>query len=165
MKNGQLLSQPFVYISALIIGALIIIFGARAIGDIDKERKNIELATFITSLRDNVNTYYNFDEGSSKKISLYIPDNVDRVCFYNKDKIINADIEEFFKKLLELDTINNVYLLPFGENLKSEFFINHLRNEEENPLCFDVKGRLNALIETKASNNEIYVEIKNGQGN
>ena len=114
MKNGQLLSQPFVYISALIIGALIIIFGARAIGDIDKERKNVELATFITSLRDNVNTYYNFDEGSLKKISLYLPDNVERVCFYNKDKIINADIEESFRKLLEIDTVNNVFLLPFG---------------------------------------------------
>lgn len=162
MKNGQLLAQPFTYIFALIIAAMIIIFGVRAINDLDKERKNVELSTFITSLRDNVNTYYNFDEGSTKKLSLNLPDNIKQVCFFNKDKTIAANIEENFKKLLELDTANNVFLLPFGENIKSEFFINHLKNDGDNPLCFNVNQKLNVAIETKISNNEVYIEIKNG---
>ena len=162
MKRGQLLAQPFIYISTLIVAALIIIFGVRGIATINEERQNIELTTFITSLRDNVNTYYNFDEGSLKKLNLPLPENVNEVCFYNKDKQINAPTDEIVKTLMELDTINNVFLLPLGENIKSEFNVPNLKNINDNPLCIKVKGKLNAVIETKIENNKVYVEIKNG---
>ncbi len=162
-KRGNLLGQPFIYIFTLIVSAFIIYFGFTSVSTIQKEAKLVELSRFIDEMNTVVDTYYNLEIGSGKKISLPTPDGIDEVCFVKIGEKINSDVDNYFREVLKTNTRYNVFTLPLDElpSPAPDFTIENLDTDgNENPLCIKTKGRLNAVIETKVRNNNVYVEIR-----
>ena len=131
-KKAQLLGQPFIYIFAIIVAALVLVFGTKAILDLKEKQELAELTTFVTKLKEDVAAYYRFDIGSSKELNLNLPRKVKKVCF-TENKL------EIFPKVFFLNEFKIPYLKPV-----------------ETPLCIDTNGKLKAIIETKPR----YVEIR-----
>lgn len=164
MKKG-VAEQVFIYIFALIVMALVLVFGFRSILDIKEKAELTEISKFISNLKDLINTYYNFDVGSSKEIKLNAPSKVNEICFVNPKQEIKGKISDaFFYETLKENTKYNVYILPLDAYPEPapDFIIEHLEvNEKNNPLCIKTKdGILKAIIETKAKEKYVYVEMR-----
>ena len=162
MKKGNMLAQPFVFIMALILMGLILVFGMRSVFQINQTADIAEINKFRLNLNNQVELMYNYNVGSIKDVSLNVPMNVEKICFSNPGESVTSDIKgELFAAALEHDTINNIYLFPMDKFSKPNFKISDLRvNSIENPLCFVTKGKLNAVLETVYTNNRLFVEIK-----
>ncbi len=160
--KGELFSQPFIMIFAILVGALILVFGVKSFIDIKGGAEDVELSKFAAILKNNIDTYYNFDVGSSKKLSLVMPAKAKEVCFYDDSKPVNIAADEFFQAVLE-DTKDNMFILPLGSYFKTQFRIEHMKNGAgKNPFCVVKRdGKLNVIIETKAGLNDVFVEVKN----
>ena len=150
MKKGELLSQPFTYIFALILIGLLFFFGYKAINSFQEKAQLVELANFVNDLKSNVKTYYNFDTGSSKQLSLSLPKKVKKICFTNLGEIPSTTDPDL--KLL-LNKNNNMYIFPIEAFSMNTFKIDYLRINQP-PLCFNVDGKFNAKI-TKIIDNKI----------
>ncbi len=162
-KRGQLLSQPFVYIFALVVGALILVFFFFFVLDLKKTADFTELSTFVNKLQDVIDGYGNFDVGSSKKISLSLPGKVEKVCFVNPDLALNtAGLDDFFASVLQSNKKNNLFILPLDAfpSPAPDFFIEGLIVLSENPLCVETDGVLKISVETMLHNNKIFVDVK-----
>ncbi len=162
MKRGELFSQPFIMIFALIIMALIIVFGIRSFNQVKDAADDVELVKFVSKLQEEVNRYYNFDVGSSKKMSLFAPAKAKEICFYDPARRINIQLDEFTKTTIEAQRNANTFFLPLDNYKKTSFAVDHLKNaDRENPLCLNQQnGRFIFLIETMADGHASYVGAK-----
>ena len=160
MKKG-ITVQPFIFILTLIVMAFVLAFGLKSFLDIKKTADLTELSNFIIKLEDEVEVFYNFDVGSKKDLNLNLPLNVERICFFNTGERINVNMnDDFFRAVLESSRRDNVFVLPLDAFSKVDFYVDGLRVDNiENPLCFNVKGKLMAEIETILYNNNVYVQI------
>ena len=163
MKQG-IVGQPFVYIFALIVMALILFFGTKTILDLRGAADLTELSSFMAQFQDQVDVYYNFDVGSNKELSLVLPNKIQKICFTQPGASITlGNMDPFFQTVLEENERNNLYTWPLEAfpAPAPDFIIEHLDIDiSENPLCINkVNGRFKALIETKASATDVYVEI------
>ena len=99
MKKGQLLSQPFIYIFAIIVIGLILIFGFRYVGKLLKVGCQVETLGFSQDIQAKVNELVSLSYGSSFECALVrasgqsghdcefvIPDNVAGICFVDTTK-------------------------------------------------------------------------------
>lgn len=161
--KGQI-NQVFIYISALLFMALILLFGVRSIMDFKEKAEFAELTKFVSDFKKEIENYYNFDVGSVKYLSLSVPGKVKQICFFNPDKKISVKVDDDFKFVLETDKQYNMYTLPLDAypSPAPDFKIPHLVNTaDENPLCVDTKsGVLKAVIETKEGKNDFFVDVR-----
>lgn len=162
MKRGSILGQPFVLIGALLLMGLIILFGIRAVIQIKNTADIAELAKFKINLDNQVELMYNYNVGSVKDISVSLPTAVERICFSNPGESITIRVDDnFFRKILENDKVNNVFLHPLRSFKKFDYRVDNLRvKSDENPLCIKTNGKLDAVMETVLINNKIFVEIR-----
>ncbi|MFH0936343.1 MAG: hypothetical protein V1815_01535 [Candidatus Woesearchaeota archaeon] len=156
MKKGELLSQPFIYILALITIVLLFFFGYKAINDFQQKAELVELGNFVNDLKYNIKTYYNFDVGSSKQINLNLPKKVKKVCFTNLNEIPNSADPEL--KLL-MNNNDNMYIFPIEDFSMNSFKIDYLKVSQA-PLCFNVNGKFIATITKIIYDKKSYVELK-----
>lgn len=157
MKKAQLLSQPIIFIFAIIIAALILTWGSYNIYKFTKTARTIELGTTLTDLKDITNTYYNLDEGSSTEINLKLPKQVKYICFTDPNKpLVTYGLEQIDPDLPQLLQAKgkNIFIIP--TTIKpSTYYIDKLI-PIENPLCIKTLNSLKATIENKGT----YVEIR-----
>ena len=158
MRKG-VTSEVFVFISALILMALILVFGIKSIKDLKNTSDNAELGLFVKNLKNEIEVFYNNDVGSSKKIKLVIPKEVEKVCIFTKEYPATKNENEL-DDILKY-TNNNLFFIPV-ENFKiNKITIPYLRNDkDENPLCIETKGVFNGVIEVKADNENVFVEMR-----
>lgn len=155
MKKANLAEQPFTYIMGIVVTILILIFGFRAITQLKGEASLVEIGTFVNDFNRIIETYYNLNVGSSKELSLAVPNSIKMICFTNPNQPLTADVAPEIAFLLQGS--ENVY---FFNGKIGPRTIQHLEvNQEENPLCFQTAGRLTANIETNAKERSVYVEI------
>ncbi|MDP4012902.1 MAG: hypothetical protein Q8R00_04840 [Candidatus Nanoarchaeia archaeon] len=155
MKKAQLAAQPFMYIMGIIVVVLILTFGIKAIASIRQQAELVQVSTFVTDLNKYVETYYNLNVGSSREIILTVPNYIDMICFTAPKKPFTSSVDPNLEFILQGS--DNLYL--FGSQLGPRT-ISHLEATlEENPLCFQTRGKLQAFIETKARDREVFVEI------
>lgn len=162
-KRGELLSQPFIYIFTLIVSAFVIYFGFTTISGFQEEAKLVELSKFVSDMSDVVDTYYNLDIGSGKKINLAVPNQLEEICFVKIGGAVNTNADEFFREVLKDNTKYNMFTLPLDAlpSPAPDFTIDNLEiTGDENPLCIKTDGRFRATIETKVKNNNVYVELR-----
>lgn len=155
MKKGELLSQPFTYIFALVLMGILFFFGYKAITGFQEKAELVELTNFVNDLKYNIKTYYNFDIGSSKQLNLNIPKKVKRICFTNLDE--NTATTDSCLKLL-INKNDNLYICPIESFSMNTFKIDYLMISQA-PLCFDVNGKFNAKIKKIVYNKKPYVEL------
>ncbi len=163
--KGQLMSHPFIVIFSLIVMGLILVFGAKSIYDLKKAADLSELAAFVKTFQDQVAVYYNLDVGSSKILSVVVPQKIEAICFVNPgETITNKQEDPFFMSILEDNKRDNMYLSPLGAYPAPapDFMIEHLRVDgKENPLCIQIQqGKLQAVIATMSGDKEVFVAIR-----
>ena len=157
MKKAQLLSQPIIFIFAIIVAALILTWGSYQIVKIIRTGSTIELGTALTDLKDTVNTYYNLDEGSSKELNIRLPKQVKYICFVNSNEpLITQGLEEIDPDLPQILQAKgkNIFIIP--ATLKPSTYNIDKLTPIENPLCIKTLNSLKAIIENKGT----YVEIR-----
>src|SRR3989344_4949640 len=104
MRKGQLLSQPFFYIFAIVVIGLILIFGFFYVNKILKTGCEVEGLDFINDAQAKVNEINALSFGSSfecslvrsggssnRRCELVIPENINGVCFIDTTKSFNEN--------------------------------------------------------------------------
>jgi hypothetical protein len=152
-KRGQILGMPLVLLFGLIVGAFILLYGAKWVLDLTEEAEYVELLGVLDDLENNIETFGHYDAGSSKVYALSLSEDVDTVCFYDWDAATDdcyidgdacgIEITEVLD-LVEDDTYN-VYLLPQGVFDRTRFGIEYFGTVDGNPVCVSNGGSI--LIE------------------
>ena len=141
MKKGQT-QLVFVYIFAIIVVALIVIFGYRAIKNFKDLGDEGQIVLFVDGIKNKVNDVYSLDKGSSIKLDdIILPGKVREICFIDIDMPLNniiddEVIDQVVRNSLDSGSQNNLFLVPQrGQSLsKVKFFVEHVK-PVENPLC------------------------------
>jgi hypothetical protein len=155
-KRGQILGQPIIFILALIIGALVLTYGLYYTFKLKDVGESIELSQFVLNLREDVQSYYYLDSGSSKVTTIRLPSKLRYVCFKGKGSLNNNEIlerHEGFDFILQSYDQRNIFFLPFDAYTNTVFNIDNLEIKGKNPLCF--KNGEKAKITTQST----FVEI------
>lgn len=151
---------PFVFIFALILGALILIWGFPVIQEFIGISKTIEIGSTLRDIDTKVQSYYNLGEGSTKNVKFSLPSEVKYVCFYDPESTAKPDnelslIDKSLPYLLKLKSKNNIFIFPRDIVNPSSYLIKHFK-PIENPKCFRTYNTLKFTIENKGK----YVEIR-----
>ncbi|PIN80909.1 hypothetical protein COV16_00205 [Candidatus Woesearchaeota archaeon CG10_big_fil_rev_8_21_14_0_10_34_8] len=174
MKRGQLLSQPFIYIFALILGALVLVAGFKMIMDLKETADMVEVGEFKSTIESEAKAFYNRGEGSTKSIPISLS-GIKFVCFSNPEEKLNCkfkskvsdeikscpgglkamnDDKPTFQLRLSKETTDNLWFLPLGTAKKDSFKINFIKPlEGANPLCYQVGSEI--IIESKGTHVEL----------
>lgn len=155
--------QVFIFIFALILMALVLVFGIKNLLLVTTTAEKVETLSFVEDLKKEVQTYYNFDVGSTKYLTLSVPADVNQICFFNNQLPLQGISDPVFLALLAGDKKNNVFILPLEhfQNPGPGFSIPHLTvRGPRNPLCIMTPNSLKLLIETVVIPNGVAVEVK-----
>ena len=148
-KKGQLLGMPLVLLFSLIVGAMILLYGIKVAFDLTEEASYVDLADTLQDIEANIETFSQYDPGSSKVYSLDLPSQVDTICFYDTagdtncyldGDVCSSEIQNSLSLMLE-DSYN-VYILPTGEFEQSRFFISSFSVDPANPVCISNGGSM-----------------------
>ena len=155
LKRGQILSQPFVYIFAIIVIAFILFFGIRSVIDLIKIGDLVETKTLINKIEKQIDSCYSLDKGSTCSFEdVVISRNIREICFVNVEENVNFNIVDDETTIIMINnSINygegyNLFLIPkMGKELdERRHKINNLY-ADENPLCESVDdGRINLVM-------------------
>jgi len=167
-KKGQLLGQPFIYIFALIVGALILVWGGKTVLDLMQTGSQVNVGSFIKSLEEDVAAYKNFGEGSRTTKKIDFPGDVTYICFLDLEKSPNdckrkeqgnkivkcraEELDEEFAFQIE-EPNKNIYVLPTDAVKIGAFKIDDLKPADGNPFC--IRNGLEMEIKSKVSHVEI----------
>lgn len=172
-KNGQIQTQMFVYLLAIIIIGLLLMFGVRSILDLLGKEKDIGLLKFKTEIESAAKRIAP-NYGKWEKISFDIPREIETVCFVQHQPYMN-DI--FYKEQEGLCDPNNedyhflmcnswkdvqtanVFTEPFDALEGGSIYLSEVevRNPGKHYLCVEiVDGKLNVKIVGRG--NRILIE-------
>ena len=141
-KRGQILGLPLLLVFSLIVGAFILLYGAKVILDLTEEAHYVDFLDQVNDLDTSLQTFGNYDVGSSKIYTLVLPEDVETLCFYDPlhvgSCIFNGDtcpgeLEGDFA--LVLDNQYNLYIFPQGLYDRNRFTIESFQTVEGNPIC------------------------------
>jgi hypothetical protein len=161
MKKGQIMGLPILMIFGLIVGAFILFFGIKWLGSLTEEANYVDFLDRMKDLDNNIDTFQNYDKGSSKVFTLEFPEDVERVCFYDSSqgsdclddgKECSADLEGMFD-LVKSDEYN-VYVMPPNVYDQNRLKLEDFKTSGGNPICVSNGGNL-VLVSADG-----YVEIQ-----
>ena len=150
MKRG-VLSQPFIFIFAMIVVAFILFFGFKFTGELKDRGEFLILSDSMVDLKNQVARYYYFDPGASKTVRLDLPKQVDEVCFTDPNTRMD---EHPFTRIFEGTDNYNVFILPLDAFKVTRFNIPKMK-PSFNPLCLKNIGKVEVLLVNKGD----FVEI------
>ena len=140
MKKAFLMAQPFYYIFAIILIALILFFGYNVINNLINLNEQGKFVTFKSDLTKTVNDIYYKNPGSIIQYSktsthkpLLLPRDVKEVCFTSDGKVTAKS--KYFQEF----TVEN--LVPIVNCITT------------------INNELSFILENKIINNKIKVEI------
>ena len=141
-KRGQLLGMPLLLLFGLIVGALILFFGIRWIQNLTLEAEYVSVLDTLQEIDTTIQTFRNYDAGSSKVYAVDVPQRIEKICFYDSSDNVRCTVDgepcsENDEALLDLLLTDqyNVYLLPGDVYDKNRFSIASFVVEEGNPVC------------------------------
>ena len=154
MKKGQVIGQPFVYIFAIIVIALILFFGFRMISNLINFEEDVDYADFLNNFDNEINIVYAESFGSTKSLeSLRVPDEVTEICFV-VDNVFNEGPTD---AKLDMYLDERFRSSGFEENV---FFGGKYEGREFEKLTFDpdfcVKSFEGVFLEKLADNVKIF---------
>src|SRR3989344_3584699 len=155
--------QIFIFIFALIMMALVLLFGVRQLSVVTTTADKVETLVFIDDFTKEIQSYTNFDIGSSKQVRLSLPSGINQVCFFDPKQPVQGISDPVFRALLEGDKKNNLYVLPLEEfqNPGPGFIVPHLITKgSHNPFCVLTPNGFRVIIETVAVDNTIAVAVR-----
>jgi len=152
------MAQPLIYIFALIVGALILIWGAKSVYDIMEKADTVNTIEQLDAIKHNVEIYAQYDKGNTKTIiASKFPSKVEMFCFYDAKSSLNPMLDSRKKSLTGLGyegavksyiehlPDKNFLILPEGiiRQAKTSYYVGPVRLKPEagNPLCFKTKKK------------------------
>ena len=124
MKKSQVQSQIFVYILSIIIVALILLYGYKAISHFTGRTEQISYVKFKTDLESHVRII-STDYGSVSQKEFGVGSNYKEVCFIDSDaELDNGKLDELhpiIKQYIEGGSDKNVFLIGPGDSVKESF--------------------------------------------
>src|SRR3989338_7479185 len=172
MKRGQLLSQPFFYIFAIIVIGLILIFGFNYIAKILKTGCEVETLDFVGDVRAEVNQLRALSFGSSfectftsiggseNRCEFIFPSNVEGICFVDTtksqyEKIKFEDVKNIVMGLGPSANRNLFFSVEKSSSCRADpVKIDNIKIDS--PVCIDLKEENSFIMENVGS----VVEIK-----
>lgn len=149
MNKAQIQVMPFIYIFALIVAALILVFGLKFVFDLQASGEQIELGRFKLDVEREVSFIYNLDTGSSSEVTLKTPTKIKTICFTNSEKDVRTTDKQL-RDLLFLNPENNFFIISEDPSQDKSFNIEHLKSDT-NPFCIQPKGELSLIFENKGT--------------
>lgn len=135
------MGMPLVLIFALIVGAIILIWGISQIWTLVAFSDDVELADKVDDLRSDMDVFSNYDEGASKEYVLDFPSKIEVVCVYDGTQAFNCrydgeDCPSAFADDMEMIMFesSNVYIYPLEFDVNN-FKVEDLKPEGGNPEC------------------------------
>ena len=148
-KRGQILGLPLIFVFALIVGAFILLYGAKVILDLRSEADYVDFLDTLDDLDTNVQTFGSYDVGSSKVYNLRLPKDIEQICFYDPSQEDSCMLDgeacssELEGELVVLESEEyNVYIFPQGLYDRSRFTIESFYTQEGNPVCVTNEGSI-----------------------
>lgn len=164
-KKGQLLSQPFTYIFALVVVAMIVSLGFYLITRTTKIASDVDVAKFKIDFEKKVLEISYLTPGSGDDVNMVAPTGVNGVCFLDMkagslevDKIKFSDIKNDVELFLEAEkTSNNMFFsITKGKTASIKSVQIPKLKPKTNPLCVEfTSGRMKVGLENKGK----YVEV------
>ena len=165
MKNGQFIGQIFIYVLAIIITAIILGYGYKAIVTFKDKTEQVSYIQFKTDLQNSIESITS-DFGSVKISDLSLPTSFKKVCFvktYPTDipEQINEADYPIISDSTSSDVEKNVFLV---ENIaKDSFYVGKIDVNEDseylvndNLLCIDViSGKIKLRLEGRGDHTKI----------
>ncbi|GEM_PF-2626259 len=166
MKKGQLLSQPFFYIFAIVTIGLLLVFGFNYVGKIMKTGCEVEGLDFNNKIQAKINELITLSAGSSfecavtrasgttkNSCELVLPDSALGVCFIDTDKGYQQN-DISFKEIKTLVTAlgrgahkNMFFAPPPNAQCKSEP-VKLKKLTTEGAVCVDPKLKKTFILES-----------------
>jgi len=144
-KKAQVQSQIFIYVFAVIVVSLILIFGIKAIYSFQNDTEKVALVNFQSELK-SIAADAAAQYGSIQKADILLPTEFKQVCFV--DGSTNADTisNPLIKNSVESDTSDNIYMIKEindVEEFRTQTNITISHESADNPLCINnTKGRI-----------------------
>ena len=164
MMHKGMTQQIFIFIFALIMMALVLVFGIRQLFVVTDTASTVETLAFVEDFKKEVQTYTTFDAGSTKNVRISVPSAVHQLCFFNPQLPVAGISDPVFKALLQGDKKNNLFVLPLEEfqSPGPGFFIPHfVLQGPKNPYCtLAKKGLLQVMIETVSVDTTTAVTVR-----
>src|SRR3989344_1715485 len=120
-KKAQILGLPLILVFALIVGAFILLYGAKVILDLTEEANYVDFLDQVEDLDNTLHSFGNYDVGSSKVYMLDVPDDVEVLCFYDSSQEDSCtfdgeacSVELEGELAVVLDQEYNLYIFPQG---------------------------------------------------
>jgi len=124
-RTGQIMGQVVAMVAAIIIFGLVLLYGYKAIKNIEHTRQQVEIIEFSESLKSAVKRIA-LDFGSVKRTDLKVPSQYQEVCFADLDILRNRGrLDELRKKSALIANIvesnsdpktgQNVFTIPLSE--------------------------------------------------
>ncbi len=141
-KRGQILGLPLILVFGMIVGAFILLYGAKVILDLSDEANYVDFLDQIQDFDTNIQIFEQYDVGSSKVYTFSLSKDVETLCFYvpaqSTDCTLNgedcsADIDGELE--IVLDDEYNFYVFPQGVFERTRFTITPFSVDGGNPVC------------------------------
>jgi hypothetical protein len=155
-KKAQMInSEIFIYILALIIFSLILLYGYNAISKFRSETNTVSLLQFKNELT-NIVEKLGYEYGTIEKKELTLPSGYSKICFatlsepYEITMYSGSDIGSYpiIQDSLSSNVKNNVFLISNGKI--EPFYIGGITVEPNNFNCYvAVSGKVNVKFEAK----------------
>lgn len=166
-KRGQLMGMPFIYIFAIIMGALILAWGISTVYKLMATACEVENAKMAKDLEAGINEYFNYDEGSAKQVPMRLCKDMKYVCITDpatadmtkckkktkegkivdcaNDKAIATTVfTAILKSQAKASKAENLFFLPLDAAKRTRFTLLHVKPAEGqgNPLCFAAGSKM-----------------------
>ncbi len=149
-KRGQLSSSVFIYLFAIIVIALILIFGYNYISKTKENLVKTDLILLKNKLTSDIGAI-SLDYGSSKKVFYSVPESAE-LCLFDldkKDEILNnlpANFNPLVKDSIQGDVKKNTFVL--SNSIFESYYINNIEINEPYLECFKpIAGKVSFTIE------------------
>ncbi|MEK6952760.1 MAG: hypothetical protein AABX29_07130 [Nanoarchaeota archaeon] len=80
-KKAQIFGEPFIFIFAIIVAAIVLIFGIKIYYDLSERANFAQVADIAQRINENIITFYNLEEGSSNTFKYVFPNTIECFCF------------------------------------------------------------------------------------
>lgn len=148
------MDQPYVYIFALVVAALVIFLGYYMINSLLNLGKQVETKKFENDLRTEVKSIYDFTPGTNSHYKSSVPSGIKGVCFVN---VINADVDS----IIYDDAKELVSVLKSGGTDKNLFYSVSGRFKLPDPIKIDKLKVKNDVLCKSTSRGILEIDLEN----
>lgn len=160
LKKGQIQSQIFIYVFALLIISLILFFGVKAISKFKGDTDKVSLVSFISDLNSEIRSITS-EYDSIKEVNLDLPKQFKQVCFTDKNTQVSEVSIPIIKNYIQDKSKSNVFILKEQNILEQELKTGEInvKGNTTSPhfLCVpNINGKLKFMAKGQGKYAEIY---------